>query len=51
MFQEAENEATQNEMFDAKDEVGTSPKLVLQSLYVLMTQSLSVMCYRVCMFL
>jgi len=44
MFQEAEDEATQNEMFDAKDEVSTWRKLVLQSLCVLMTQTLSVMC-------
>jgi hypothetical protein len=46
MFQEAEEEATQSEMFDAKDEVGTSPKLVLQSLCVLMNQTLSIMCIK-----
>jgi hypothetical protein len=42
----SEEEATQSEMFDAKDEVGTSPKLVLQSLCVLMNQTLSIMCIK-----
>ena len=46
MFQEAEDEATQSEMFDAKDEVGTSPKLVIQSLCVLMNQTFSIMCIK-----